>query len=376
MEKFMAEFGQGYVQTPVISENNAVKFKMSIAGSCTLSTVKSYIKFQDERIGPTTFGNGLTLLEIDTTTNKIVNTKNYSLTSTHDVISQALITFVESVPAGRLIAFISSGKLNASQTLIDWFRKCGSRAFPEKWLIDKVDTSYSAFYITGRNVIVSEHVKYNDGKLVEDVSTPLEVIYDTFSDIGATGYPVRITEDESTYSSTGDGTSTAIRRFPTEDLVTPMSTYNLLPLDVLYLKFQMSFDAELKAIGTVRTSVRFFKSPSTSPISNTNIDIATNVPAGAWASFERYVEIPAGADGFTVVTSRTVAVGTGSIRNIVIGEITRGDSAFKPAEFGVNGIRMSYANDAANTGNTIVTLPDAQAPRAGKIYAAELREKQ
>ncbi|WPK17897.1 hypothetical protein [Escherichia phage BYEP02] len=69
MEKFMAEFGQGYVQTPFLSESNSVRYKISIAGSCPLSTAEGpYVKFQDNPVGSQTFSAGLHLRVFDPST--------------------------------------------------------------------------------------------------------------------------------------------------------------------------------------------------------------------------------------------------------------------------------------------------------------------
>ncbi|UPW37965.1 hypothetical protein ESCO10_00049 [Escherichia phage vB_EcoM_ESCO10] len=374
MERFMAEFGQNYVQIPVLSENNAVRYKLSIAGSCTKSTVKAYVKFQDEVFGPQNFLPGLNLVEIDPVTNTITASKNYQLTSSHDTISQAFITYVNSIPANRIVCLISSGRLFASQTLIDWFKAAGSTVFPDKWLIDKVEPSYSAFYVSGRNAIVKEHVLYNDGILVEDVSTPLEMVYDTINDVGATGFPLRIIEDETEYFSSG---SQEIKRFPTSETITPMANYNMKPGDWFYIKFQSNYDAALKAEGTTQVSVRFFNGLSL--IQSTDMDIpvgAGSPPAGAWMSFERYIQAPANSDGFTVYARKTVNVGIGGLRNISFGEISSQEPQPKDAEIGVNGMRMNFGTETLNLAPDLISqLNDKASGYAGKVFAAEFKEK-
>lgn len=378
MEKFMAEFGQGYVQVPVLSENNAVRYKLSIAGTCTKSPNYPYVKFQDEAFGPQNFQNGLNLIEIDPVTNTITATKNYGFTKDYDIISQAFVTYISSIPAGRIVCLISQGKLNASQTLIDWFRAHGSTAFPEKWLIDQVDTSYAAFYITGRNAIVKEHVLYNDGVTVEDVLTPLEMVYDDFADVGGTGFPVRVVEDENTYYS---NVTQEIKRFPTDSPITPVAAYNMAPGDTFYLKFQLTYDQALKDLGTTQMSVRFFNGQTM--IQSNDYDIPAtgqaSPPAGAWMTFERYVVVPPNADGFTLYARKTADAGQGGVRNVFFTEIARQETQAKSAEIGVNGIRMVVAGEPGNIGNVIAQLNDKNATRSsqsGFVFAAEFREKQ
>ena len=369
----MAELGHGYVQVPILSENNAITYRLSIAGSCTKSTVKAYVKFQDEDFGPQNFRDGLNLIEIDPTTNTITATKNYQLTSNHDTISMAFIEYINSIPSGRIVCLISQGRLNASQTLIDWFKSVGSTAFPEKWLIDKVEPSYSAFYVSNIKTIVKEHVLYNDGILVEDVSTPLEVVYDNIGDVGGTGFPIRIVEDESTYLSNDTG---EIKRFPTEMIITPMADYKMVPGDIFLLKFQLMYDDALKAEGTTQVSVRFFNGEAL--IDSINIELpvgAGSPPGGAWMSFERYIVAPANSDGFTIYARKTAMVGEGGIRNVVFGEVSVDSTVDKVAEFGVNGIRMNYGNETKNMGDTIMSLHDKWTHNAGKVFAGEFREK-
>lgn len=372
MERFMAEFGQGYVQVPTLSENNAVRYKLSIAGSCTKSTTKAYVKFQDGNFGSQNFQNGLNLIEIDVSAEpKIVANKTYSFTKDFDVISEAFITYISSIPANRIVCLISTGRLNSSQKLIDWFHAAGSTAFPSKWLIDRFEPSYSAFYVSGRNTIVMEHVLYNDGVFVEDVSTPLEVVFDDISDVGGTGYPVRIVEDENTYLSNGGD---EIKRFPTDSPTTPLTDYNMKPGEFFYLKFQLMCDQALKDLGTSQMSVRFFNA-SGALTGTVNMDVPANVPAGAWMSFERVIMVPEGTTDFTLYARKTVTEGQGGVRNVMFGEISESEPQPKPAEFGVNGIRMNFGTETKNMGTTIAQLYDQTGTKPGQVWVAEFREK-
>ncbi|CAH1615625.1 long tail fiber protein proximal connector [Escherichia phage UGJNEcP4] len=369
----MAEFGQGYVQVPTLSENNAVRYKLSIAGSCTKSTTKAYVKFQDGDFGPQNFQNGLNLIEIDVSAEpKVVANKTYSFTKDFDVISEAFITYINSIPANRIVCLVSSGRLNASQKLIDWFRAAGSTAFPSKWMIERFEPSYSAFYVSGRNTIVMEHVLYNDGVFVEDVSTPLEVVFDDISDVGGTGYPIRIVEDENTYLSNG---GEEIKRFPTDSPTTPCADYNMKPGEFFYLKFQMMCDQELKdSEGTSQMSVRFFDSNS-ALTGTVNMEIPTNFPAGSWMTFERVIEVPANTETFTLYARKTVASGGGGVRNVMFGEVSEPESQPKSAEFGVNGIRMNFGTETKNMGITIAQLYDKTGTKPGQVWVSEFREK-
>ncbi|AWD91038.1 hinge connector of long tail fiber, proximal connector [Enterobacteria phage vB_EcoM_IME281] len=216
-----------------------------------------------------------------------------------------------------------------------------------------------------------EHVLYNDGVFVEDVSTPLEVVFDDISDVGGTGYPIRIVEDENTYLS-NDGEE--IKRFPTESPTTPCADYNMKPGEFFYLKFQMMCDQELKDLGTSQMSVRFFNA-SGALTGSVNMEVPPNVPAGSWMTFERVIEVPANTETFTLYARKTVADGVGGVRNVMFGEVSEPESQPKLAEFGVNGIRMNFGTETKNMGTTIAQLYDKTGTKPGQVWVSEFREK-
>src|SRR5699024_10021269 len=111
MEKFMAEFGQGYVQTPFLSESNSVRYKISIAGSCPLSTAGPYVKFQDNPVGNQTFNAGLHLRVFDPSTGALVDSKSYAFSTSDDTTSAAFVSFMNSISSNRLVAILTNGKV-------------------------------------------------------------------------------------------------------------------------------------------------------------------------------------------------------------------------------------------------------------------------
>lgn len=373
MERIMAAFGQGYVQAAVLSENNAVKYRFSIAGSCTKSTVKPYVKLQDEAFGSQNFQAGMTVIEIDPATNTEIARKGYLFSIEPSATNRAFMTYVDSVPAGRLLIFISNGKLNTCPELIPWFKSHGSTAWPTVWDIERFDMSYSAFYISGRNTITAEHILFNDRVHEEDVSTPLDLVFDNYTDIGATGYPTRTIEYDNE-KRTGPGTSREIIRLPENTgLITPCKDYNISPGDVIYTKFDLIADQALLDYGTTRLSIRWFTDGVSNPISTVNIEANARYP-DRWQPFERYLVVPATATGFTVYIAKTVDQGEGGARNVVFSEITRQEAPMmRPAEFGVNGIRMNTMNDNNKT-DSLLVLTDPKFDDRGIVTSAEFRE--
>ncbi|UPW39412.1 tail connector protein [Escherichia phage vB_EcoM_ESCO47] len=372
MEKFMAKFGQGYVQTPFLSESNSVRFKLSIAGSCPLSTTNPYINFQDSPLGGQVFAVGLNVRIINPSSGAIVESKVYNFSTVNDATSNAFVAFMNSYAPGFIFAFVTNNKTNFPPEVLTWFTKAGSSVIPmAQPVLNIVDISYSAFYVSGKNAIALEHIKYGNKKSRADYSTPLEVVYDTIDDIGATGFPVRTFESTDTFLSTVGGTNNEVKRMPTTSLVTPLANYNLKPGDFLYTKFQMMADADLLAQGTTRLSIRFFKSPSTSPISFKDLNF--DGTAGQWKIFEEYTKIPADADGFTIYCYRTAAAGQGGLRNIIFTEVSCNGSIPKAAEFGVNGIRVNYVSESLSPPD-IMTFPTQSSTDTGKVFGQEFRE--
>lgn len=372
MEKFMAKFGQGYVQTPFLSESNSVRFKLSIAGSCPLSTSPAYIKFQDNLLGSQVFSVGLNVRVINPTTGAVVESKSYNFSTENDATSSAFVTFMDTYASNFIFALVTNAKTNFPPEVLAWFNKAGSSAIPlAQHVLNIVDISYSAFYISGKNAIALEHIKYSNKKTSTDYSTPLDVVYDTIDDIGATGFPSRTYESTDTFLSAVGGTNNEIKRMPTTSLITPLAGYKLKPGDFLYMKFQLMADADLLAQGTTRLSIRFFKSPSTSPISFKDINF--DGAAGEWKINEDYIEIPAGADGFTIYCYRTAPVGQGGLRNVIFTEVSCNGSVSKPAEFGINGIRVNYVSESLSAPD-IMTLPTQSSTDTGKVFGQEFKE--
>lgn len=369
----MAEFGQGFVQSAVLSENNAVRYKMSIAGSCTRSTLRPYIKLQDKQIGPTTFSSGMNVIVFNTESLTIEDTKNYILTSTNSTANRALVTYIDSLAPGKLVIFISEGNLLTSQELCDWFKIKNSTAWPSVWDVTHLQVAYCAFFITGRGTITSEHVMYKDINKTEAILPILDIVFDYFEDIGSTGFPKR------TVSLDVDKTSNAsqeleIVRLPENSISSSMAEYNIQNGDAMYLKFStyIAPGALPDIQGTTRLSLRWFNGNTL--VSNTTIDADVNKP-GVWQPFERDIDVPNGCDRFTIYVAKTNINDIGAVKNVVFCEVSRPEySLTRSAEFGVNGIRMNKMIDGTTT--DLLVMSNTFADDRGRVFSAEFREKQ
>lgn len=382
MEKIMAAFGQGFVQAEVLSENNAVKYRLSIAGSCTKSTIRPYVRLQNEAFGPQTFSQGVTTVEVDIKTRTIISTKNYIFDDNENsAVNQAFITYMETLLTNRLIILITDGKYKTSDKLTTWFHEHGSAAWPTKWDLNHFDMAYSAFYVSGLNTITAEHVLYNDGKTVEPVSANLDVVFDYFNDIGATGFPRRTIEyDQEAVANPGE---TEIIRLPISpgNIQVPLSDYGLVPGNTMYLKAQLFADDVLSSEqSVVELTVRWIDNEGSLVGRPTKLQTSDLNP-NQWTSFEREVEIPDGAIFFTLYIYKSdggltgTPNGTGKARNIVFTEMSRpATPVMRSAEFGVNGIRMNNMIDNNVPEDLLLTLKDSKTDDRGIVTSAEFRE--
>lgn len=374
MEHYMAEFGQGFVQAAVLSENNAVKYRLSIAGSCTRSSVRPYIKLQDTNIGPATYSSGMNVVVFDPQTLKVTEIKTYDFTSVPSTINRAFMTYVDSLPSDKVVIMVSEGKLRTCIELVDWFKKHNSTAWPTVWDLTHYDAAYSAFYITNITSISSEHVLWNDGVKIEAINPHLDVVFDYYQDIGATGVPNRIGVLDGTVESQG-GDPLELIRLPTEELQAPISDYNLVAGDMFYIKFQLKTGIGSgpgpSPNGATRCSIRWFLGEDL--ISFTNI-MTGDAFIDQWQTFERYIPVPSGIDGFTIYFAKTDVEDYGAVQNVVITEVPREEMPlFRSAEFGVNGIRMNSMIDG--TVDELLILNDTKTDDRGRVRGAEFREK-
>lgn len=371
MEKYMAGFGQGFVQATILSENNAVKYRISASGSCTKSTVRPYIKVQDQPIS-ILVRPGLNVYIFNTSTLAIEETKNYMFTKDASSSNEAFITYMDSLPPGKLAIMLSEGKLNTDEALISWFKSRNSTAWPSKFDITNFDAAYTAFYATTKASITSEHVIFNDGVKSEPIEPLIDVVYDYYTDIGATGFPKRIFEfaEEARPEETG----LAIIRLPTNELQTPLADYNLKSGDVVYFKLQLLIDTTDPSgtpAGTTRASVRFFNENTL--VGNTTIE-ANILNLGEWQLFERDITIPEGATSFTVYVSRQSTNDIAAARNLVMTETSRYRyPLMRASEFGVNGIRNNVLmEDVPN--DELLILKNTDADDRGIVRSVEFRE--
>lgn len=369
----MAVFGENYVQTQVLSENGAVKYKLSAAASNTNSVPDSpYLMLNDNALGSQTFERGLNVRVINTVTGAVTDSKIFDLVNAGGAAT-AFITYMNQLTPGLLAVIISAKEMKSESSVDAWFASAASANWPGAGKLQRFPkTSYVAFYSAVEQCVIQESVFFNDNIVKEDSRAKLEVVYDKLNDIGATGFTKRAIYDSATYSSS---TLYEFKRYPTEELITPISGFGNTQDARCFLCLDMYASTDLINQGlTCRASLRWFNGQSL--VSSTTIEVPVQY-AGYWYRYERFIEVPNGADGYTLVISRypqkTDATGEASVRNVVLTRVSRAETTMTAnAAFGVNGIRMNTLHD--DSSEYMLELPDTKTDQTGSIYGNDFRE--
>lgn len=366
----MAGFGQGFVQTQVISENNAVKYKLDMAGSNKNSTVPAFLTLNDKALGSQTFNTGLNTRLIDQN-NNLVESKFFDIKNASGAAT-AFISYVNGIAENQLLLIVSSGEIASTSEIDDWFKTSGSLAWPGTNRLAKFpSSSFAAIYLTTEKCFAKESVKMNDGVLKEDSRAYVMAVFDKMNDIGATGFPGVLVSDGTTYSTS---TSYDLKRYPSDDLSTPITNIGVGKKLMLFVA-DIFADSQLIADGgTCRITLRWLKNQTV--LSSTSFEVAFN-QANAWIRKNSRVYVPDDADGYTIVANRypqnTTSTGTASVRNVVLTRISRPfENVTRASEFGINGIRMNDMYE--DSSDYILELVDTNVDSSGAVYGKEFRE--
>lgn len=377
MEHKMVSFGEDYTKTQVISENNSIKYKLSIASGLKSSTpANPYFMLQDNPLGDQRDGPGVIIREFNPATNTIVGViKNFELMPDPDSPSnQAFIYFLSSYTraSSNLLIITTGDRLYSSDNVADAMSKCGSILWPPTWLANKYPTSYVGIYSPSETKMISENVTYSDGNNYGDNRAALEFVYDSAADIGATGYIKRPVEDLETYIAN----TSIIKRYPNDNLTNKIADYGIIPGSDLQLSFRMYADEQMKLDNqTTRLSLRWFNKTG-GYIGGTTVETQPQ-NYGVWLQEEKQVVCPMEADAFTIVCDKTDSAvgkdGFGGIEYMMLTEISRKTKIVaKPAQISVNGIRLNTIK-SIGVGKLLI-LPDTVDDPSGDVYAEDFRE--
>ncbi|ASD52112.1 long tail fiber protein proximal connector [Pseudomonas phage PspYZU05] len=364
----MATFGETYVETQIMSENNSVAFKFEVAAGVPTSSPPNYfVKFQNNLFGDQTRFTGVALIEINAALNTIVSRKNFLLTESEGSANNAFILALNSL-TNNLYILVTDGAVKTSQAVTDKMRALGSVLWPEVWS-NKLDFGYVGYLSGTDKKIASENITLNDKRPRGDIRPRVEVVYDKADDVGAQGYADRAVEDEDEVITT---TLAEFKRYPTNGPSVPLSTYGIKPGSSMLLSADLFADTAIYTSGqTVRLNLRWFN--GTTYLSGVIME-AVQADKDKWKKHYRYLDVPSNATHYTIIASR-VGAGTGKagVRNLVFTEVSRSIEAMSQnAAIGVNGIRMNAAVEGYTP--LLLILPDTKSDMSGEIRANEFRE--
>lgn len=346
--KFMASFNKDVIETDVFSEADSVTYKLELSGATNYSAAP-YVKINDVSIG-TTFVNGLNLRGFTTADGKNPVVKSYELTDADSSINTGFITYMGSV--AQEITLIISGKgLKSSPSIDTWFKSKGSINWPGSYMANNYSCGYVGIYSKSKGKIVAEVMCSTDG--TDSGSAQYLTVYDTLADIGSLGFPDRLVNDTTEYSTT---TAYEYKRLPTTDPISKMADYGLSSNSVLYISSDMYQDqALLDANMKTRINLRWYQGTTLK-----ESVVLENAKAG-YTQNSIYSEAPAGADGFTIVVYRyprnDAITGMSAIKNLVVTQVSRdGSKSGSNAAIGVNGIKTGNYTEGGTSSPNIMDL--------------------
>lgn len=330
-ERFIASFNKTGVEAEVFSEANSVTYKIQVGGG-TNHSPNGYLKRNDDDITGL-YANGLNIRSFNSIKDS-PEIKSFELTTTSSAMNTSFMTYINTSPH-KLIVIFSGKNLRSSPEIDAWFAAARSVAWPGSYMCNNFSCGYVAFYSPARKKIIGEVAIYSDGnekKVAEYVA-----IADEVDDIGALGFPGRITYDLDTYET---DSSYEYKRFPSAASVNRMADYGLAPGAAVLLSADLiQAQSMLNAGMKTRINLRWYKGTTLLDSS-----VVLEVPGIEWHSAGSYSKAPADADGFTIVVSRfprnDAVIGRSAVKNVVFTEVSRdGTKNNNGAAMGVNGIR-------------------------------------
>ncbi|AKU43923.1 long tail fiber protein proximal connector [Citrobacter phage Merlin] len=386
MEKMMASFGEGYTKTQVISENNSIKYKFSFAPGSELSTPSlGYFTFQDERIGDQQDGVGINVREFNPAMNTISPKKTFNfLQEDSGAPNKAFLEYLATFPSTskNLLVFTTFGDFNQSPSIEAKFKSFWSTLWPSKWHTDNYFAIYAGLYSIEANRMIAENVTYSDGvSRQEDLRPAIEYVYDKANDIGATGFSYRALEDFNEYVSSND----TIKRYPISDVLgVPIASVGIKVSDKMLWSFEFLQSTEMVPGGrNIRVSLRWLSNTG-SLIKSENID-SNPANAGSWIKSEKNIEVPVGAERYTIVVSKTNGTnieGEGGVRSMILTKVSRSLESSTSTSISVNGIRMNSAVSGDDPTLLKMAVPEVDSngnplpgeDLSGHVYSADWRE--
>lgn len=339
MEK-MLEFGQEYVGSKILSENNAITYRLTVKGTNRCSENKPDIKLNDISLNPS-YKEGLNFIVL-LPDNTVKEEKSFDVSN--PAMLPALKEYINAL-TNELVITYSYDHLVSSSEYETIIKSLGSILWNHKMITRYPATSYASIFRADIKKICAEVIEYtNDDS--KDSDADIELVYDSFHDIGLTGLPGSIIKDSVEYKSTQKND---YKRWPDNSALRyKLSDYNLKPGDYVIMSASVFGDTELKNEGG-RTRIDFRWVKGTTWKESIYIESTTegDYPAEEMVNpdiYEHkyiYGKIPEEADGFIIIASRYNALtGLSKIKNLMINKTVEPvDKNLQHRQVSINGIR-------------------------------------
>lgn len=335
MEK-MLEFGQEYVGSKILSENNAILYRLAVKGTNRSSTNKPSIKLNDVEYD-LQYKDGLNfiVLNID---NTIKEQKSFDVSN--ESMIPALKEYINSFTTELFIAY-SYNEIVTSKAFEDLLKSYGGVQWNHKLLTRYPVSSYASIFRSDIKKIVLEGICFtNEDQPESDVD--LECVYDHFSDIGITGFTKPIVQDYTSYTSDKQ----IIKQLPENTkLVFKLKDYGLKAGDWVLFSGALQGSQELKeAGGYIRSDCRWVTGSTWGESIFIEQDLVDEEIISTDFEYKyTYGQIPPTADGFIIITSKQNEKGTakGTVKNITLSLAAEPSDYTMPRQVSVNGIRSN-----------------------------------
>lgn len=374
MSNLMAEFRQTVVEVPLLSESNAVTYKMNLeAGRQSVASSIPLIKVNGTALSGQVMAQGLNVHILSGPTT-ISETKTFNFTTTDSTVNTAFTTYMNALTGDKVAIITSAGKLNTSPSVDAWFSNAKSTNWLNQAVINRFSVVYCALYSVAKKKIIQEcvHIDTNSNS---SESANLELVYDTLADIGATGYSWKPIFDSTEYKAT---TGYEFKRYPADSLITAnISDYGITAGSTVLLTGELFADQSLlNSNMTCQLSFRLYNG-STLLSTQTSSILAKDV--NKWTKFEIFANLPSNASAFIITVSRypntANAIGTAGVRNVSLAEVSRPNTSTPFAGFGVNGVRANSIVDGS-IDPLLLNLNNTKISSENKISFVGIREEQ
>lgn len=372
----MARIGPDTFGAQHLAENNSVKYRLTVKGASHSSTNRvASITLNGVNINKTALTRGLNLVVIDASTMTVVEQRAFDIFQNveHRTTFQ---TYISELPANRIVAIASYDALRSSPELDAFMASIGSTCWLGNAYMNRPDpnpnpgnlyfyrSAYSAIYNSTMKKIVMEDANGAVSSSTEDNRTTTDIVFDTIDDVGATGIPFRIVDDDKEYENSG--TAYAFKLYVSQRALADLK---LKANDIIYVTAEMFVSQEALDAGAYG---QMHVEGYTSGEWKWGAPSPTVRVANVWTPIQYWVTIKP-CEGISIGAYHmpsSVTTGTIKVRNAMVTQVSRTEKTSGNAGFGVNGIRATKLSEPAGFDNPIMQLLNIPTDASNKVITS------